>query len=360
PAPAPAPTPAPAPAPAPTPPAPPVPAPAAGPTPTLAEELGYVGSETCGQCHADKYSSFRVTGHPWKLKTAEVAKSNPLPLPKGYTWDDISYVIGGYKWKSRYIGTDGYIITTTDGEPGNNQYNMMVGTWSDYHAGEEKKYNCGKCHTTGYSEEGNQGGLEGIVGTWAFEGIQCEACHGPGKDHVAGGGDKAAITVDSSSALCGNCHIRGEAETIPAKGGFIRHHEQYNELLASPHKSFNCVTCHDPHQKAEFSIKADCASCHSGQNTEFTGSQMQKVGLTCTDCHMPMATKSAVSLGPNKGDVKTHLFRITTDPAASLFTEDGAFANDSLTLDFVCLQCHQDKDVQWAADYAEGVHSLGK
>ncbi len=87
---------------------------------------------------------------------------------------------------------------------------------------------------------------------------------------------------------------------------------------------------------------------------------MQKVGLTCTDCHMPMATKSAVSLGPNKGDVKTHLFRITTDPAASLFTEDGAFANDSLTLDFACLQCHQDKDVQWAADYAEGVHSLGK
>lgn len=338
----------------------PAPAPAPAPPPTLAEELGYVGSEKCGQCHADKYSSFRVTGHPWKLKTAEVAKSNPLPLPKGYTWDGISYVIGGFKWKARYMDEKGYIITSTGGEPGKNQYNMMVGTWSDYHAGEVKKYNCGKCHTTGYSSEGNQGGLEGIEGTWAFEGVQCENCHGPGKDHVAGGGDKTAITVDSSAALCGTCHIRGEAEEIPAKGGFIRHHEQYNEFLASPHKAFDCVTCHDPHQKAEFSIRADCTTCHSNVNAEFTDSQMQKVGLTCTDCHMPMATKSAVSLGPNKGDVKTHLFRINTDPTASMFTEDGNLAKDFLTLDFACLGCHQDKDVEWAGEYAEGVHSLGK
>jgi hypothetical protein len=321
---------------------------------------GYVGSETCARCHADKYSSFKVSGHPWKLKTAEVAKSNPLPLPEGYAWDDISYVIGGYKWKARYMDDKGYIITSAGGEPGKNQYNMMVGTWSNYHPGEEKKYDCGRCHTTGYSKEGNQGGLEGIVGTWAFEGVQCESCHGPGKEHVDKGGDKTAITVDSSSAQCGTCHIRGEAEGIPAKGGFIRHHEQYNEILASPHKPFNCVTCHDPHQKAEFSIKAECATCHINVITEFAGSQMQKVGVTCTDCHMPMATKSAVSLGPNKGDVKTHLFRINTDSAASMFTEDGGQAKDFITLDFACLQCHQDKDTSWAADYAKGVHGLGK
>jgi len=331
--------------------------------PALSEaaiKAGYVGSEKCGQCHTDKYSSFQVTGHPWKLKTAEVAKANPLPLPEDLTWDDISYVIGGYKWKARYMDEEGFIITSAGGEPGNTQYNMMVGTWSDYHAGEVKAYDCGSCHTTGYSAEGNQGGLEGIVGTWALEGVQCEGCHGPGKDHVAGGGDKTAITVDSSSALCGTCHIRGDAAEIPASGGFIRHHEQYNELLASPHESLDCVTCHDPHQKAEFSIKADCTTCHSNVNTEFTGSEMQEVGVTCTDCHMPMATKSAVALGPNKGDVMTHLFRINDDPAASMFTEDGGLAKDFLTLDFACLQCHQDKDIDWAAEYAEDVHSLGK
>ena len=160
-------------------------------------------------------------------------------------------------------------------------------------------------------------------------------------------GAKLASPVDKSSALCGTCHIRGEADTIPAKGGFIRHHEQYNELLASPHKSFDCVTCHDPHKKAEFAIKADCTTCHSNINTEFTGSEMQETGVTCTDCHMPMATKSATALGPYKGDVKTHVFRINTDPSASMFTEDGGFAKDFVTLDFACLSCHQDEDVQW-------------
>jgi hypothetical protein len=199
-----------------------------------------------------------------------------------------------------------------------------------------------------------------MVGTWAFEGIQCESCHGPGKDHVDKGGDKTAIKLDKTAALCGTCHIRGEADTIPASKGFIRHHEQYNELLASPHKSFDCVTCHDPHKKAEFSIKADCTTCHSDINNEFTGSQMQSVGLTCNDCHMPMATKSAVSLGPNKGDVKTHLFRINTEPTANMFSEDGGSAKDFVTLDFACLQCHQDKNAQWAAQFAEDVHSLGK
>ena len=75
---------------------------------------------------------------------------------------------------------------------------------------------------------------------------------------------------------------------------------------------------------------------------------------------MPMASKSAVKLGPNKGDVKTHLFRINTDPTASMFTEDGSLAKDFLTLDFACLGCHQNQDIDWAAKYAEGVHSLGK
>ncbi|GAW91796.1 multiheme C-type cytochrome [Calderihabitans maritimus] len=323
-------------------------------------KAGYVGSEKCTTCHSDKYNDFKVSGHPWKLKKAEVAKNNPLPLPKGYSWDDISYVIGGYKWKARYMDKDGYIITTTEDGPGSNQYNMMVGSWSDYHAGEKLPYDCGKCHTTGYSEEGNQDGLPGIVGTWAEPGIGCEACHGPGAEHVAAGGDKSKIKVDSSAALCGQCHIRGEKEKIPAKGGFIQHHEQYNELLASPHKNFDCTTCHDPHKKAEFSITQDCASCHSDVNETFTGSTMQKVGVTCVSCHMPAATKSAVKLGPYKGDVKTHLFRINTDPGASMFTEDGKYAKDFVTLDFVCLQCHQDKDIQWAASKVENIHGLGK
>jgi uncharacterized repeat protein (TIGR01451 family) len=325
-----------------------------------AQNLEYVGSEMCGACHAGKYNEFRVSGHPWKLRPAEEAMANPIPLPAGYTWDDISYVIGGYKWKIRYMDNEGYIITSVGGQPGNNQYNMANGRWVNYEAGNVKKYDCGPCHTTGYLPVGNQNGMPGIVGSWAFDGIQCEACHGPGSAHVASGGAKGTITVDTTASQCGQCHVRGNPERIPAANGFIEHREQFNELLASPHRNLTCVSCHDPHKKSELSIRADCASCHAGARQEFAGSSHQQMGVTCNDCHMPKAARNAVAVGKFQSDDATHMARITTDPNARMFTEDGRFANGRITLDFACLQCHQTRDVNWAAQYANGIHTLGK
>jgi hypothetical protein len=75
---------------------------------------------------------------------------------------------------------------------------------------------------------------------------------------------------------------------------------------------------------------------------------------------MPRASKSAEQLGFKQGDVRTHNWKISIDPNASLVTPDGKFATGVVTLDFVCLQCHQGKDVKWAAQYAKGVHGFGK
>jgi len=288
------------------------------------------------------------------------ARQWPLPLPAGYDWDDISYVVGGYKWKARYLNDEGYFITSAPpGAPGNNQYNVMTGRWVAYEAGKVKPYDCGRCHTTGYSPEGHQDNKPGIVGSWVLEGIQCEACHGPGSRH-ADSQSAADIQVDVSAAACGKCHVRGDPTKIPAKDGFIQHHEQYNEFLASPHVGASCVDCHEPHQKSDFSIHTACQDCHEEAAAEFEGSRHERRGLECESCHMPMATKSAEQLGFYKGDVKTHLFRINTDPTAPMFTSDGKFAYPYVTLGFACLQCHQDKDLEWAGDYAPGVHTLGK
>jgi len=324
----------------------------------------YVGSDTCFQCHAKEYNDFKVSAHPYKIQRAEDAKKWPLPLPKGYSWDDISYVIGGVTKKARYMDKKGYIITITaakDGSELKTQYNLETDTWAFYHKGERKRYDCGRCHTTGYKKEGHQDGLEGIVGTWVFPGIQCERCHGPGSEHVKSG-DKSKITVNSSSAFCGQCHSRGSKDKIPAKGGFIRHHEQYNELLASPHKAFACVTCHDPHKKAKFNIKKSCETCHRAQAANYRGNPMQTVGVSCIECHMPKATKSAVKKGRYEGDIRTHLFRINVDPKANMFyTEkmagkEATFAKRFVTLGFACLSCHKNRDLDWAGSKVKTIH----
>jgi len=332
----------------------------------------YVGADTCKNCHEDYYNDHRASGHPYKLHTAADARSWPIPLPKGYDWDDISYVIGGYGWKVRFMDVDGYIITDSGGAPGNNQYNLATGEWVDYHAGEVKPYNCGSCHTTGFSPTGNQDGLPGIEGTWAFEGIQCEECHGQGSDH-ASSPSSANIVVDRSAASCGGCHVRGDPGEIPASGGFVRHHEQYNELLASPHAALTCVTCHDPHKKSEFSITTQCVDCHTEMSDvratfKRLGRKHMAAGLECWDCHMPYAAKSAVAENPYKGDVRSHQFAITTDRDVEFLNEAGTLANGTLTGEWVCLGCHTnvqekyeaqgrpDRAVNWARRSLKRIH----
>jgi hypothetical protein len=325
----------------------------------------YEGPEFCKLCHEDNYNEWSVSGHPYKLMTAEDARNRPIPLPEKVDWDEITYVIGGYKWKSRYIDNEGYIYTPSSG---NNHYNNLTGEWSDYHAGEvNKPYDCGRCHTTAWIADedadtdndlsDNQDGLPGMHGVFYAGGIQCEQCHGPGFD---------SMTIDRSAEACGECHIRGDANTIPASGGFIRHHEQYNEFLAGPHSFFDCVTCHDPHKKSEFSIVRECSQCHGSLAADYAKTPMADYGVECEDCHMPYASKSAQALGPHQGDLQTHIFYIDTDPDANMFTEDGLFVKlddrgkAKVTMDFACKRCHLTASLDELALYAKDFHDKNK
>ena len=91
------------------------------------------------QVSSDQHNDFRVSGHPYKIQKVDTAKFWPLPLPKGYTWDDISYVIGGATKKARYMDKRGYIITAAkDGSDLKTQYNLADGSWSYYEKGKRK------------------------------------------------------------------------------------------------------------------------------------------------------------------------------------------------------------------------------
>lgn len=316
----------------------------------------FVGSGTCAECHQTIYDTFSKSGHPWKLTKVVDGKAPVYPFtripspPAGYTWNDILYVIGGYKWKARFIDQQGYIITgDANAATQYNFYNPEVdlgNDWVPYHAGEQLPYDCGACHTTGYLPVGNQDGLPGLVGTWALDGIQCEECHGPGSAHV----DAPLafqMTVDRDAEACGACHVRGGSEQVNASDGFIQHHEQYEELFQSKHVTIDCVICHDPHsgvvQLREVgapTTRTTCENCHFKQTETPTGSVHAGIRIACIDCHMPRVTESAVGDAARfTGDIRTHLMAI--DPQQiSQFSEDGSKALSQIGLDFACRHCH--------------------
>jgi DmsE family decaheme c-type cytochrome len=152
----------------------------------------------------------------------------------------------------------------------------------------------------------------------AHEGVQwegCEACHGPGKAHVDGGGDKTKIFTfkDASpaetSARCLNCH---------------QNSQEHNNYGRSAHleSGVGCIDCHDPHhsKEKEFLLKESspklCYTCHLDVRAEFARPFHHRVNeglLQCGDCH-----------NPHGGFLATQLRR-----------SDG---NDA-----VCYKCHADK-----------------
>jgi len=437
-------------------------------TPMMANE--YIGKDNCGICHPTELSDFDQAGHSFKLNKVVndsipiypftsiaaglpmmadtddadpadmwLGTENELSTPQSYA--DISYVIGGYGWKARWIDKAGYIVTGT-----NVQYNFDLpdipliadaepANMSAYHNNEANKvYNCGNCHTTGWRHydgpdnmsannynPNRQDDLPGMDGTFFVGGVHCEACHGAGSTHAQTMSNAditliadplpGAANLDPDMAYgkpraCGDCHTRdGEKDypsfesaaekagwdgpnggRIAASGGYIKHHEQGDEILgldpdssdpvvttrtANFLASFahgNCLSCHNPHTTTKHQdnplntspngvnkTNADCMVCHGDKDPNDAATSGMK-GLLCTDCHMPQLVKSArgyTQMGegrPKLGDIKSHIFTIDLtkdwldDPDAGRmdeqFTADGSFAYPWITGNHACRTCH--------------------
>jgi len=388
----------------------------------VAEDPTFVGSDACMTCHSDKYNSWKETGHPYKFTVVEGGVEPVYPAEAvnfqsqwmdslgdgSHTWNDIAGVIGGYGWKARFVGTDGHIVGSggSSFSPGlgHNQFNFYGGEdhgWVDYETSKMNKvynYGCFKCHTTGGDTTGSWlAGVDGL-GTFSEGGIGCESCHGPGSAHVASssaddidrvyefahiGNSLGGLEVDGVvqtpdpagddiNFLCGTCHNRGYTNQIDAKGGMIKHHEQWDEMMSMRHGEIglNCKTCHNPHKRTVWDgdgITKTCEECHTNATTHVNHS----AGATCIDCHMPYAAKSGTKRGASGyvGDVRSHLLKITPD-TASMFTADGKWVRDddtrsaSLSPAHACLGCHnndpddaiQDKTLEDAVAGAAGMH----
>src|SRR5580765_426572 len=68
----------------------------------------------------------------------------------------------------------------------------------------------------------------------------CESCHGPGKAHIEGGGDKTKIfsfkgvSAADASARCLDCHQIGQEQSNFARSAHLQN-------------NVGCTDCHSPH-----------------------------------------------------------------------------------------------------------------
>ena len=312
----------------------------------------FVGSTTCRECHEELYATYEESGHASALSPVVDGKAPAFPFtkvkdaPEGYTWDDILYVIGGYNWKARFVDKQGNVITGA--EDAKTQYNLpnkqlkLGDDWAAYHPGETVAFSCGSCHTTGYIPEGNQHGLAGLVGTWAEDSVGCEACHGPGSNHV---NDPylQPMTIERSAELCGDCHGRGDtSQVITSTNGFISHADLNLVPFEGKKHLFNCTDCHNPHSTTVaakgFGAKVECEACHLNEasNQKIT----DRKHAQCVDCHMPKLIQQAVA-DPERfaGDMRVHTMVI--NPAqVQQFDKKGNLVGPYLALDFTCRGCH--------------------
>jgi len=187
--------------------------------------------------------------------------------------------------------------------------------------------NCFSCHSTG-AVSGGQIHLDKIT-----PGIRCEACHGPGGQHVlaAKSGEPGAKLIfnpgrlggdELSQDFCGSCH-RGSNEFTLLKEMEINNvrfqpYRIFHSKCYSDDRRISCTACHDPHtplkQDAAY-YDAKCFACHASKASSAGSIASDKtqtlirgcrVGTKdCTSCHMP-------KLGPPAAHFKftDHYIRI--------------------------------------------------
>jgi predicted CXXCH cytochrome family protein len=227
---------------------------------------------------------------------------------------------------------------------------------------------------------------------WKNKTTGCESCHGPGKAHVDGGGDKTKIrtfekeTPKQISETCLACHAGKEEHNNYRRGEHWR-----NDI--------GCTDCHSPHVSARAMkeikgdgsssiqpigpfranantidaprmLKADqpqlCMKCHNETKSQFTRPFHHRVlegSMKCSDCHNPHggfeAKQARLATGADAACFKCHSDKqgpfvfehapLKVEGCASCHDPHGS-ANPKLlkrnNVSQLCLECHSNIGTQ--------------
>ena len=306
----------------------------------------FVGHQLCAECHRSKVASQAKTGMamamepitdskvlienpslafrvgPYSLEIKRKGKQSvytvtdgkeTISLPIHYAFGEgkagQTYVLqyeGGFyeslvSYYSEIRGLD-FTIGTSRGVPPSLK-DALGRRMSD-----SETRNCFSCHSTG-AIIGGRLNLDKVT-----HGIRCEACHGPGGEHVLASkaGKPSAKLIFNPSRLsgdeltqgfCASCH-RGSDEFSLLKSMELNNvrfqpYRIFHSNCYSDDKRISCTACHDPHeplnQDAAY-YDRKCMACHAPPakpleaakaeaNTQFGTCQ---VGTKdCASCHMP-------------------------------------------------------------------------
>jgi predicted CXXCH cytochrome family protein len=245
---------------------------------------------------------------------------------------------------------------------------IKAGDWLHWTGGGQNwNYMCADCHSTNLQKKFDQA-TNAYHTTFSEMDVSCEACHGPGSEHVARA--KSALGFNDprhfhSYALaglkgadpipqiesCAPCHSRRrivhadyragkplfdfyepeklDGELYFADGQIKEELYEYGSFLQSRmfRENVRCSNCHDPHSlKLKFEGNALCTQCHvqaKYDSPTHHHHQIDSTGSKCVECHMPERTYMEVD--PRRD----HSIRV---PRPDL--------TKSLGVPNACAQCH--------------------
>ena len=187
-----------------------------------------------------------------------------------------------------------------------------------------------------------------------LQNVSCQACHGPGSEHVAApfAQKQATIGLVVNASLCGECHYSPQ-------GISSTHHPTYNEWQLSGHntsarlpsfvKQASCSNCHEAWNAMEYletgvektvlreadedapiSWEIACSTCHDPHSSGVAGTQLRlPPEEICAECHN--------SEGAVPGQEPHH-------PMAEMRNNTAGYLLDRTGLDYMpsvpCVSCH--------------------
>jgi predicted CXXCH cytochrome family protein len=402
----------------------------------------YVGRPACGQCHQQVAERWRGSHHDLAMQPATDASVAGDFNNARFTYAGVTstFFRRDGKFAVRTDGPDGalrdyevayafgtsplqqYLIQLPDGrvqalgiawdtrpqaQGGQRWFHLYPGqnvTWRDElhwtRPSQNWNHMCAECHSTGVRKN-YDAHTRRFATTYAEVNVACEACHGPGSNHVAwarkegdwrpldGGTRGLAITFETRKAVtwainpqtgnaqrtpparaalevetCGRCHARrgqfsedyvhgrplGDTHRVALledrlyyPDGQIRDEVyEYGSFLQSKmfHAGVTCSDCHDAHSGTLRAPGSQvCLGCHAGQKYQAPTHHFHPAASRGADCiGCHMPSTTYMVVDPRHD----HSFRV---PRPDLSV--------TLGVPNACSRCHADRPAKWAADTVE-------